>query len=535
MFLYSMMECLKNEEMRIQSRHLAGILFKNTILNTTKDEECEDVWKRLTSEQQESLKLGSLEALGSSDLNVIRAAASCISAICIMEIPHKRWLEVLNILCTNSNHETLEVRHASLLTLGYICEELMVNELDKSSSEYVITAFLESLEVNESHPDLIEVSIQGIYNSLKFASENFRNGQGGFIMDKVIKKTQYPDSDSVREISMQCIVETVRQYYDYIAPFMADISEVTMKAAREDCTNVKTQAIEIWSSIAEEEQLKEEKGLSHQNIIDTALEMLEPMLEEAIQDLNIGNEEVDEDQEWGTSTAAGCCLNLISHVVKDKIVEPITNFVAENIKIMDDWEKRYCGIVALGAILDGPERNNLQNILTPAIPLLLDLISDSHPRVRYAICWLFSRIAKSHYQLLTNRDCYPRLFSQIISGLKENSKVACNVAAIVAELAESVLNQGQRIHTCILSDGFEELLNALLEFILRDDLINETEASRVRVSGFSAIYNLLQYAPSDCENTSLGFMHHIVGLLKSSVNPDLNLDTKQLEIQGFCF
>jgi len=244
----------------------------------------------LSDTQQEALKTGSLEALGSSDMNVIRAAASCISAICIMEVPKKKWLEVLNILCTNSNHDALEVRHASLLTLGYICEELMPNELDKNSSDYVITAFLESLELNSSDGDLTKVSIQGIYHSLKFAAENFKNGQGGFIMDKVIEKTQY-QNDAVREISMQCIVEVVRMYYDYIEPFMADISEVTIKAAREDETNVKTQAIEVWSSIAEEEQARADKGLNHSNIIETAFDMLEPMLEDTIQDLNIGNEE----------------------------------------------------------------------------------------------------------------------------------------------------------------------------------------------------------------------------------------------------
>ena len=529
-----MMECLKDESLRVNSRHLAGILFKNTILNTTKDEEWEGVWEKLSDTQQEALKTGSLEALGSSDMNVIRAAASCISAICIMEVPKKKWLEVLNILCTNSNHDALEVRHASLLTLGYICEELMPNELDKNSSDYVITAFLESLELNSSDGDLTKVSIQGIYHSLKFAAENFKNGQGGFIMDKVIEKTQY-QNDAVREISMQCIVEVVRMYYDYIEPFMADISEVTIKAAREDETNVKTQAIEVWSSIAEEEQARGDKGLNHSNIIETAFDMLEPMLEDTIQDLNIGNEEWDEEQEWGTSTAAGCCLSLVSQVVKDKVVAPITNFVAENIRITDNWEKRYCGIVALGAILEGPNKANLQEVLNPAVPMLLDLIDDRHPRVRYAICWLFSKIAKSHYQLLTHRDCFPVLFNQLISGLKENSKVAWNVAAIIAELADSILNQGDRIHTCILSDGFEELLNALLDFILRDDFKTEGEASRVRVSGFSAMYNLLQYAPSDCENVSVNFMGHIIEMLKSSVKADYQLSAKQLELQGFFF
>jgi len=101
MFLYHTMECLKDSTLRDNSRHLAGILFKNTILNTTKDEECDQIWEKMTEEQRELLKNGSLEALGDSNLNVIRAAGSCISAICIHEIPNKRWLEVLELLCSH--------------------------------------------------------------------------------------------------------------------------------------------------------------------------------------------------------------------------------------------------------------------------------------------------------------------------------------------------------------------------------------------------------------------------------------------------
>jgi len=120
MFLYYTSECLKKIELKVNARHLAGILFKNTVLNTTKDEEIEELWYKLSDDEREALKTSLLEALGSDEYNVIRAAGSCISAICQLEIPHDRWLNVINILCENIGHELPNIRQASLLTLGYI-------------------------------------------------------------------------------------------------------------------------------------------------------------------------------------------------------------------------------------------------------------------------------------------------------------------------------------------------------------------------------------------------------------------------------
>lgn len=478
------------------------------------------------------LKLSALEALASTEMNIVRVAASCISSICIHEIPKGRWLEVLEVLCSNCTYEDRMIRVASILTLGYICEELMHNELSKDHADFVLTALLESLENNYQDKDIIEQTIQGIYHSLKFTVSHFQDGHGKMIIDKIIAATSYP-LVKVREIAMQCIVEIVRLCYPYIKDFMGDISEATLRACDKDETEVKTQAIEIWSSIAEEENMREEKGIDHLGLTNIASNMLIELLMNTIQDLNIGNEAIDEDQEWGTSVAAGCCLSLCSLVLKDKIVEPIIDFVAENIKENRQWEKRYCGIVALGAILEGPSKDKLQGILKPAVQTLMDLIGDNHPRVRSVSCWLFTKIGRLHHELITDKDVFPSLYSRLIDGLKEEPVIASNIATIIAEIAEALLNTDIRVHSCILSECFEELTNSLLTFILREDLKTDLELHKVRVSGFSALYNLLQYAPSDCENFSLDFMTNVYNMLESSVAPGMVLDSKQEELQGF--
>lgn len=260
--------------------------------------------------------------------------------------------------------------------------------------------------------------------------------------------------------------------------------------------------------------------------------MLLDMIKDSIKDLNIGNEEWDEDQEWGTSTAAGWLLSLISLIVKDKVVESITEFVADSIA-QPNSESKYWGIVALGAILDGPSKQFLLETLTPALPQLIDLIDDRHYRVKYAIFWLFSKLAKIIPDLICNTEYFETIYRKIIKGLTDTPRIASNIASIISELADSLLNKGEQLQTSILSQVYDDLLNSLLDFILRQDIPSDIDLQRVRVSGFSALYNLLQYAPRDWENDVVRFMQGIFSMLENSIKPDVTLDTKTMEFQGF--
>jgi hypothetical protein len=78
----------------------------------------------------------------------------------------------------------------------------MPNDFEKKYSDIIISAFIDSLEKNKDYEKLMEVTIQGIYHSIKFTIEHFREGQGGIILDNILPLTSYP-SDTVREIIFQ--------------------------------------------------------------------------------------------------------------------------------------------------------------------------------------------------------------------------------------------------------------------------------------------------------------------------------------------
>lgn len=285
MFLYYTSEALKDESLILSARQLAGILFKNTVLNTTKDEEWVNLWRSLSLDEIEALKDSLLQALGDEKDEVIRAAGSCISAICILEFPEDKWPDLIVLLCKNINHEFKNIREASLLTLGYIWEELKTNELKREDSDYIISAFIDALEQNKDDPKIIKQTIQGVYHSVKFAIEIFKEGKAAPIMNGIYQTLGDKDTE-IRVIAMQCIVEIVRYCYDYLSPFMGDISEHTLNHARGDEEEVQTQAFEVWSSIAEEEIMKKQDGARTKNIIDQAFDMLMELIQEVFQHCN---------------------------------------------------------------------------------------------------------------------------------------------------------------------------------------------------------------------------------------------------------
>lgn len=61
--------------------------------------------------------------------------ASLIAAIAAIEIPRGEWTDLISNLCTNASNQMLEIRMASLMTIGYICEELNPRDLTKELTD----------------------------------------------------------------------------------------------------------------------------------------------------------------------------------------------------------------------------------------------------------------------------------------------------------------------------------------------------------------------------------------------------------------
>ena len=66
--------------------------------------------------------------------------------------------------------------------------------------------------------------------------------------------------EETRVVAMQTLVEIGRQEYEAVQYYFPQICEITAKHAKNDDEKVGAQAIEFWTSLAEEEQRRRKIG-----------------------------------------------------------------------------------------------------------------------------------------------------------------------------------------------------------------------------------------------------------------------------------
>lgn len=101
------------------------IITKNLIGNRSQsDATYADLWVKLDPDFKSMVKEAVLAQLSCPSQNVRTQIANLVATIASIDIPLKQWPELINILCSNATHVELDIKQASLQTLGFVCEEL---------------------------------------------------------------------------------------------------------------------------------------------------------------------------------------------------------------------------------------------------------------------------------------------------------------------------------------------------------------------------------------------------------------------------
>lgn len=190
---------------------------------------------------------------------------------------------------------------------------------------------------------------------------------------------------------MQSIVEIVRFCYKFIADHIAGITDATFFSCKNSPEMVQAQAIEVWTSIAEEELYYEERGEQHQSFIATIFNDLKDVILATFEKMDFHEDLLDD--QWGVASSAASCLRVCAQLMRNDIVDPIVNYAGGEIQFDNDPKKIYVGLVTLGAIMNGPDSNFIYSKYKDALELLLSLLQHSSSKIRETAAWLFIQIA----------------------------------------------------------------------------------------------------------------------------------------------
>ncbi|VDP80524.1 unnamed protein product [Echinostoma caproni] len=384
-----------------------------------------------------------------------RSAAQCVAYIACAEIPAMQWPDLMDRLLENviNDSSSEACKHSTLEAIGYICQDI-------DERNYIMQVVCESTQ--STHPQ-------------------------------------------IRVAALQCLVKIMSLYYGYMETYMKQaLFAITLDAMKDIIPEVALQGIEFWSTVCDEEidlaidaaecfEKGQPPAISSMFYAKGALVFIAPILMEIL-----AHQSMDDD-EWNPSKAAGVCLMLLAQCCEDAIVELVIPFVNENIK-KPDWRYRDAAVMSFGSILEGPDPTALKPLVQSAMPVIIELLRDESPAVRDTAAWTIGRVCETLPDVALQETYLLPLLNGLVEGLSAEPRVAANVCWAFSSLAESAYDvadagnsQGEP-KTYALSNYF----NAITERLLATSSRPDGGQHNLRNAAYSALMALMRSATKDC-------------------------------------
>lgn len=414
------------------------------------------------------------------------------------------WPDLMTVLIANTAPENAsEVKKSALLAIGYICETAdPSNPGVVSQSSPILTAIVQGAQSSEKDPSVRLTAINALVNSLEFIRLNFSiDSERNFIMQVVCEATQSTDSE-VQVAAFGAMARIMSLYYEYMSYYMEKaLFSLTVAGMHSENDKVACMAVEFWSTVCEEElelSLQSEDdsldAISSKNNFQFAEGAIQEVLPTLLGLLTRQDEDADED-DWNVSMAAGACLQLYAQATANAVVPKTLVFVEEGLS-SSDWKKREAAVMAFGSILDGPDPEELRNLIGQALTPIISLIGDQSLQVRDTVAWCLGRIADLVIGGIDVQHHLPDFIRAILVGLNDDQKVATNCCWTIMNLTEQLNHDGPQEETAPMSQFYNALVTALLTLATRQ----ENDASS-RASAYEALSTLVIFSANDVLDT----------------------------------
>lgn len=497
-YLWQMTQVLGDETNRTEVRMLAGLGIKNQL--TSKDPAKKaanaEKWVQIDDQMKQRIKEVALNTLLTQDDRVANQAAQVVAAIADIELPLNKWPELMHVIVENTREgKPVNVKRASLLTIGYICETAdPSNPAVVAQSNGILIAIAQGAQSTESSIIVRRTAIGALVNSLEFISGNFeREGERNYIMQVVCEATTSEDSE-LQALAFGALAKIMSLYYQYMGVYMEKaLYGLTVQGMQSTDDRVACMAVEFWSTVCEEEleiQLQREELTEPPSDLvsyNFALVAITDVLPTLLNLLTRQNEDTDDDS-WSVAMAAGACLQLFAQNTGNYVVRPTLQFVEQNLG-GESWRQKEAAVMAFGSILDGPDRNELRTVITQALPPILALIHDTSVPVRETVSWCLGRIADLVVDAIDPQTMLPQLLEAVAVGLQDEPGVATNCCWTLINLEEQLCNDAPEKETSPMSQYYSGLVPMLLQISARDD-----NTGNVRTSAYEALSSVVLYS-----------------------------------------
>ncbi|OJJ45676.1 hypothetical protein ASPZODRAFT_68627 [Penicilliopsis zonata CBS 506.65] len=502
-YLTTLGQELANESTPTHIRTAAGIALKNafTFRDVARLREVQARWvSQINQEVKNQVKELALKTLGSKDSRAGQSAAQFIVSIAAIELPRNEWTELMNTLVQNVATGSDQLKQASLVTIGFICESTDPELRDSliAHSNAILTAVVQGARREESNMDVRNAAITALSDSIDFVRSNMENeGERNYIMQVVCEATQAEDN-RVQAGAFGCLNRIMGSYYDkmrfYMEKALFGLSIMGMKSEEEDVAKL---AIEFWCTVCEEEIAIEDDNAAAQAEGSTEMRpffgFARVACREVLPVLLLAMCKQDEDatdDEYNVSRAAYQALQLYAQCVQGDVIAPVLAFVEENIR-NEDWRRRDAAVAAFGAIMDGPDPKVLEPLIKQALPVLVGMMEDSSVQVRDSAAYALGRVCDYCSETLDPDVHLQPLISCLFNGLASTPKIASSCCWALMNVADRFAGE-PGAQTNPLSKHFEDSVKSLLTVTERQDADNQ-----LRTAGYEVLNSFVINAAND--------------------------------------
>jgi hypothetical protein len=163
---------LSDDKKNKANRQLSATLIKNMLLFMPL---YSGKWEKLGDDIKSEVKSAVLSTLASNDLDIRKAAALCVAGIYKLEHRHNCWRELIDILVQTCSNENQNFQTAAIMTLGYISQEINVNEFNIQDVDKILSALILILKDTKATYDVLKTTIIAFVNYICYAKKNFEN------------------------------------------------------------------------------------------------------------------------------------------------------------------------------------------------------------------------------------------------------------------------------------------------------------------------------------------------------------------------
>lgn len=557
-YLVRLVDQLAGDTHDPESRRLAGLIVKNAIdaRDPNVRTQMAERWIQTVDESSKThIRVSLLRALAAAQHEPRRAAAQVIAKIASIDLVRPgAWDSLITDLLTNATSQGSvdHLRQSSLEALGYICEEAtygdMTEQVLATHSNQILTAVIQGMSyagsadsTTQSISSVRLAATVALNNALEFARVQFQIQVERTAIVSTVCDAARAGDDQVRQSAFEGLVKIAENYYDKLHEYIRDIYELTESAIRNDIEPVAMQAIEFWSTVAEDEitlifeaEAARDAGTSPDRESKQFVVHALPFLSGPIFD-SLKKQEDDplEDHSWNSATAAGACIELMAQAAPETILDLVRPFIETNIQDQANWRSREAAILAFGSVLEGPPIENVKVLVREAVGILIEtLIKDPNLAVKDTTAWTLGRViavdrdtTQAHLSILV--ECLQNTLS-----MAESPVLAAHISFAIHNLADRFFNEADE-ETGPLREHVETLVKVLLLAADRDD----ASEGHLRVAAYEAINAIFRSVSRDgipfvlqCVPILLEKLRNTLGALPGALSEDDVSD--MLEMQG---